>query len=338
LSGSRKWEGGVLGPDGKIYGIPRDATDILIIDPAAGAATRSAMGANLSGSGKWYDGALGPDGRIYGFPFAATSLDILIIDPAAGAATRTAMGADLSGTNKWAGGVLGPDGTIYGIPLSATDILVIEGVPPGACTNPGRPEGAMVYNSDYRVMQYCDGASWIPIGKRPNPCDNPSAPLGTQCSDGSYFIGNSPEDAKKVYMTNSSYETDTTYSNPPICTWCGDGALAPSFTDGRANTNALLSDNPVGYNAAAYCDGLENVHGHSDWYLPAGGNDSTTEHYLFHAMKQAVGPVDGMGSNNDWYWSSTAYGANGAYWRRNDSGFQSDTAVNTILHVRCVRR
>lgn len=31
LSGSNKWFGGVLGPDGKIYGIPYNSTDILII-------------------------------------------------------------------------------------------------------------------------------------------------------------------------------------------------------------------------------------------------------------------------------------------------------------------
>ena len=69
LSGSTKWFGGVLGPDGKIYGIPFNSTDILIIDPIAGTATRSAMGASLSGTEKWVGGVLGPDGKIYGIPF-----------------------------------------------------------------------------------------------------------------------------------------------------------------------------------------------------------------------------------------------------------------------------
>ena len=36
LTGTAKWYGGVLGPDGKIYGIPYSATDILIVDPIAG--------------------------------------------------------------------------------------------------------------------------------------------------------------------------------------------------------------------------------------------------------------------------------------------------------------
>jgi hypothetical protein len=74
LTGSTKWYGGVLGPDGKIYGIPYNATDILIIDPIAGTATRSPMGATLTGSTKWIGGVLGPDGKIYSIPHNATDI------------------------------------------------------------------------------------------------------------------------------------------------------------------------------------------------------------------------------------------------------------------------
>jgi alpha-tubulin suppressor-like RCC1 family protein len=126
LTGEAKWFGGVLGPDGKIYGIPLNATDILIIDPANGTATNSNMGADLTGEAKWSGGVLGPDGKIYGIPLNAT--DILIIDPVNGTATLSNMGADLTGEAKWSGGVLGPDGKIYGIPLNATDILIIDPV------------------------------------------------------------------------------------------------------------------------------------------------------------------------------------------------------------------
>jgi ABC-type glycerol-3-phosphate transport system substrate-binding protein len=124
LTGSVKWIGGVLGSDGKIYGIPYNATDILIIDPVAGTATRSALGANLTDSAKWFGGVLGSDGKIYGIPYNAT--DILIIDPVAGTATRSALGANLTDLDKWIGGVLGSDGKIYAIPLIATDILIIN--------------------------------------------------------------------------------------------------------------------------------------------------------------------------------------------------------------------
>jgi len=79
LTDSSKWHGGVLGPDGKIYGVPHNSTDILIIDPVSGTATRSDMGATLTDSSKWAGGVLGPDGKIYGVPLNST--DILIIDP-----------------------------------------------------------------------------------------------------------------------------------------------------------------------------------------------------------------------------------------------------------------
>jgi hypothetical protein len=133
LTETLKFRGGVLGPDGKIYGMPGHATDILIIDPVAGTASRSAMGATLTGDSKWQGGVLGPDGKIYGIP--STSTDILIIDPVAGTATRDALGATLTGNFKWFGGVLGPDGKIYGIPVDSTNILRITA--PG--TGTGRP-------------------------------------------------------------------------------------------------------------------------------------------------------------------------------------------------------
>jgi len=48
-----------------------------MIDPAAGTASRSALGASLSGTIKWFGGALGVDAKIYGMPFDST--DILAI-------------------------------------------------------------------------------------------------------------------------------------------------------------------------------------------------------------------------------------------------------------------
>ena len=126
FTGPGKWWGGVLGPDGKIYGIPFNSQTILIIDPVAGTATRTNMGANLTGSSKWSGGVLGPDGKIYGIPY--TSADILVIDPVAGTATRTNMGANLTGSNKWYTGVLAPDGKIYAMPLNSLDLLVIDPV------------------------------------------------------------------------------------------------------------------------------------------------------------------------------------------------------------------
>lgn len=124
LTGTTKWSGLVAAPNGLIYGIPYNATTILIIDPIAGTASTSAMGATLTGTNKWISGVLGNDGLIYGIPLDST--DILIIDPEAGTASRSAMTATLTGTSKWAGGAVGSNGKIYCAPLNSADILIID--------------------------------------------------------------------------------------------------------------------------------------------------------------------------------------------------------------------
>ena len=47
-SGTRKWSGGVLGGNGKVYGIPLDAEGVLVIDPNTDTADTSTI-VGLSG-------------------------------------------------------------------------------------------------------------------------------------------------------------------------------------------------------------------------------------------------------------------------------------------------
>jgi hypothetical protein len=77
LVGTGKWFGGVLGPNGCIYGIPRNSTSILKIDPTNDAVTTFG---NLAGTDKWIGGVLAPNGCIYGIPYNSTT--ILRIDTA----------------------------------------------------------------------------------------------------------------------------------------------------------------------------------------------------------------------------------------------------------------
>ena len=71
LSGSNKWLGGVLAPNGCIYGIPRNSTTVLKIDPSDDSV--STFG-SLSGSNKWSSGVLAPNGCIYGIPNNSTAV------------------------------------------------------------------------------------------------------------------------------------------------------------------------------------------------------------------------------------------------------------------------
>jgi hypothetical protein len=118
LAGSSKWIGGVLAPNGCIYGIPFNSTSVLKIDPITD--TVSTFG-SLAGLAKWVGGVLAPNGCIYGIPHSSTS--VLKIDPITD--TVSTFGS-LAGSNKWVGGVLAPNGCIYGIPHSSTSVLKID--------------------------------------------------------------------------------------------------------------------------------------------------------------------------------------------------------------------
>ena len=71
LSGTAKWVGGVLAPNGKIYGIPHNSTTVLEIDSVA--QTTTTFG-SLSGTFKWAGGVLAPNGKIYGIPIDSTTV------------------------------------------------------------------------------------------------------------------------------------------------------------------------------------------------------------------------------------------------------------------------
>ena len=125
LSGTAKWRGGVLAPNGKIYGIPYDSTTVLEIDPIT--KTTTTFG-SLAGDFKWAGGVLAPNGKIYGIPHGSTT--VLEIDPVT---KTTSTFGSLATNGKWFGGVLAPNGKIYGIPYSATTVLEID---VGSCYEP----------------------------------------------------------------------------------------------------------------------------------------------------------------------------------------------------------
>jgi len=65
--------GGVLGPNGKIYGIPLNNGNVLIIDPETDTANTTDI-SGLTGLSKWLGGVLAPNGKIYGIPLSSGSV------------------------------------------------------------------------------------------------------------------------------------------------------------------------------------------------------------------------------------------------------------------------
>ena len=92
LSGYYQWSGGVLAPNGRIYGIPYGSKTILEINPTSNPTTDTF--GDWSVGYKWNGGVLHTNGKIYGIPYASVS--ILEMDLGLPAATGT------PGSENWA--------------------------------------------------------------------------------------------------------------------------------------------------------------------------------------------------------------------------------------------
>lgn len=130
--GGWKWHGGVVAPDGSVWGVPANSDRVLKVHND----TVSLHGHCRSGQHrdddkyKYLGAVVGNDGCVYCIPSDADF--ILKIDPTSGDVRD--FGPDLSfmsrgasrGQNKWQNAVLLGDGAIYCIPLKAESVLRID--------------------------------------------------------------------------------------------------------------------------------------------------------------------------------------------------------------------
>ena len=127
LTGTMKWAGGVVAPNGKTYAIPYNSVSVCELDTHLDieiTANYVSTFGNIAGSAKWAGGVLAPNGKIYCAPYDATTIGV--IDPVA--RTLTTIGTIAAGSGKYIGGVLAPNGKIYFIPHNATAVLVLDPV------------------------------------------------------------------------------------------------------------------------------------------------------------------------------------------------------------------
>lgn len=225
---------------------------------------------------------------------------------------------------------------------NATFVQVSEAGPWGRlCLNPVREEGALTYNSSSKVMQYCDGVSWVGIGVRAavvDLCAGSPTP-GDVCADGTVYAGLSPDGNVKMYVTRCdagmSWSGATCTGTRSLLSW-NNGTSNWTTTgyvsgvSGQSNSAGLaaLSDAGSPYYAAQYCEGLSQD-GHTDWYLPA-----KNELDVIYGNKDVIAQF-----YTSEYWSSTETSANTFAWRQRFSdGSQNYDIKDSTFAVRCARR
>lgn len=163
---------------------------------------------------------------------------------------------------------------------------------------------------------------------------------GAVCSDGTVYAGLSPDGNVKMYTTRcdvgQAWDGSTCTGTRTTKKWSYSNTILTGVTNavsGRTNTNNLYALNGTNadspYEAATFCQDLV-INGQSDWYLPSSG-----EINVLYTSKAAIGNFDTSGT---YYWSSTEFTTNLAWFQRFSDGSQGTYTKNKGYVVRCVRR
>jgi len=123
VGGVRHWQSCVAAPNGKIFGVPSEASQVIEIDPATREITL--FGSLGTGASKWEGGIVSAfDGLIYCTP--RNSANVLVIDPVN--RTTSTFGSLTTTASKWFGITQSPNGMLYCAPRNHASILAINPV------------------------------------------------------------------------------------------------------------------------------------------------------------------------------------------------------------------
>jgi hypothetical protein len=193
------------------------------------------------------------------------------------------------------------------------------------------------YKSDITMIAGERSYNWSV--KTSGSCSDPNPSPGTFCSDGTVFVGFTPDGNTKMYTTKCHwgqyYDGSTCVGTRHLVAWSRGATISTGVTNaitGETNTNtlALLANADAPYPAAAYCYNL-NENGQTDWYLP-----SSYELRLIHTMCSAIMGMTCTSSTS--VWSSTEFNAStAASYRMNEGTARAGTKTSGLV-IRCVRK
>ena len=127
------------------------------------------------------------------------------------------------------------------------------------------------------------------------------------------------------------------YGSNVSCLTDMDSSQAQSDFNGAANTQCLINDSQS-HPAAEYCNTYKPVSsgtGSNGWYLPAGGELSVMS-FSYGAINLGLQKLSKTQLQNAYYWSSSEYSSNYAWYVRPSAGSMSYGSKNNDYRVRCV--
>ena len=203
----------------------------------------------------------------------------------------------------------------------------------GACT--AVKTGRIRYHSALNNWSYCNGSNWAQFTRTGDSCNFWGQAPGYVCPDGTVFAGFLP-DAESTPLYTTRCDAGQTW-NGSVCTgtrttlaWGDSGQLrnTADLLRGDLNTYTLNGNHELTWThpAADYCATL-NMHGRSDWYLPALG-----ELTMMNTNKAAISGLSVT------YQTSTEWDSTHAVLMETSSNGNYHAIKSAAWNVRCVRR
>jgi hypothetical protein len=193
----------------------------------------------------------------------------------------------------------------------------------GTCSNPTGNEGAYIYNTDYHVMQFCNGTTWMSMGSSGTGTGMTLISTQTASASASLQFTNLPTSYNTLWLNCSGMEPGT--ATVALQLQVGEGAT-PTWETASYNYGDTLSSSVSGGSNT-------NATAASAIQLDQGLDGTSTSYSASYEI--LINNVSNTTFYKSILYQSAAYVAtNGGYYNNNGAGvYTGDTNAITAVRV-----
>jgi len=213
----------------------------------------------------------------------------------------------------------------YEIALATTEALLASATPEAVTGTTWTPVSDLAIGTWYWHVRCVDAygtkGEWSAVWSFERPYSiGDTGPAGGKVF---YDKGSVTSGWRYLEVASSDQSTDNRWYNGSYVT---TGATTTAIGAGEANTATIVSVQGAGSYAASLCANL-SLGGYDDWFLPSRDE--------LNAMYGQVGIIGGFASG--YYWSSSEYGSNDAWYQDFGNGYQGGYVKYGTIQVRAIR-